>query len=450
MQWTSKTVLALATALLLAGSPAVTAQQQPPIPPPDARFKADILLVVAHPDDDTAVSTYLARAVYDEHKRVAVIFTTRGNSGPNGVGHEQSKALADIRETEGRHSLAARGINNVWFLGGADVPTQDVLHSLEVMGHGAALEEAVRLVRLTRPDVILTWLPAYVAGENHGDHQASGVIATEAFDMANDPVAFAEQLEAPRQPRGISNYGEGLHPWQPKKLYYFSDTTQPGFLSHRGPVYLASDRSAAKGMLYSEINHIAWQNYATQIDFDQKTVDYFCDQPDRLLLGKSMVPANPTADVWENAEMPARAATPATPAATPTGLTMVFGGPWHFYQQFYAAHQLAPLEGLVPPATALGTDRQLWVPLLLENHTAQVQDVTLQSKIPAGWKEFTGPGVYHLQPGESYPVQVFLIAPPEDSKPANPVTLAWTATANGEPVAALQLAAFLEFDGVGQ
>jgi len=68
-----------------------------------------------------------------------------------------------------------------------------VLHSLETWGHGASLEQVVRLVRLTRPEVILTWLPVYVAGENHDDHQAAGVLATEAFDLSGDPVAFAEQ-----------------------------------------------------------------------------------------------------------------------------------------------------------------------------------------------------------------------------------------------------------------
>jgi len=40
------------------------------------------------------------------------------------------------------------------------------------------LAQIVRLVRLTRPDVVLTWLPLYVAGENHADHQAASVIAT--------------------------------------------------------------------------------------------------------------------------------------------------------------------------------------------------------------------------------------------------------------------------------
>src|SRR4051812_30678327 len=172
----------LALVVLFSVQSFVRAQVQPPIPHPDERYKADILVVVAHPDDDTAVSTYLARAVFDEGKRVAVVFTTRGNSGPNAVGMEQSKALSDVREMEARRSLAERGITNVWFLRGQDTPTQDVLHSLETLGHGEALEETVRLVRLTRPEVIMTWMPAYVAGENHGDHQASGIVAIEAFD----------------------------------------------------------------------------------------------------------------------------------------------------------------------------------------------------------------------------------------------------------------------------
>src|SRR6201996_57279 len=180
----------------------------PPIPKPDDRYKADILLVVAHPDDDTGILNYIARASLDQHKRVSVIFTTRGNGGGNSVGVEQAKAMADEREMEARHSLALSGISNIWFLRGSDTPTQDVLHSLETLGHGEALDEVVRLIRLTRPEVILTWMPGYVAGENHGDHQASSVVANEAFDMAGNPVAFPEQLDAPRKTQGIANYGE--------------------------------------------------------------------------------------------------------------------------------------------------------------------------------------------------------------------------------------------------
>jgi LmbE family N-acetylglucosaminyl deacetylase len=226
--------------LLTAALSQAGAQRLSAVPAPDDRYKADILLVIAHPDDETNVSTYLWKAVLEEGKRVAIVFTTRGDTGGNSVGMEQSKALADIREIEARHSLAAHGITNVWFLQGHDTPTQDVLHSLETLGHGKAIDDVARIVRLTRPEVILTWLPAYVDGENHGDHQAAAVVATEAFDLSGNPTAFPEQITAPRERLSIMNYGEGLHPWQAKKLYFFSDATHPEFLSHYGPPYLAT------------------------------------------------------------------------------------------------------------------------------------------------------------------------------------------------------------------
>ena len=96
------------------------------------------------------------------------------------------------REIEGRRAADEFGITNVWFLNGPDTPGQDVLRSLETWNHGTALDQTIRLVRLTRPEVIMTWLPDYVAGENHGDHQAAGVLATEAFDLAGDPTVFPD------------------------------------------------------------------------------------------------------------------------------------------------------------------------------------------------------------------------------------------------------------------
>src|SRR6266446_2997138 len=223
----------------------------PPNPPSDDRYKADILLIVAHPDDDSLAAPYLAKAIYEEHKHVSVIYGTRGNSGGNSVGNEQAKSLGAVREIEGRRALASMGILDVWFLNSPDTPGQDVLHSLETWGHGASLEQVVRLVRLTRPEVILTWLPLYVAGENHDDHQAAGVLATEAFDIAANPVVFSEQLEAPRDHSSINNYGEGLRPWQPKKIYYFSDATHFEFLEGRGPKYATNTVSPSKGKTYA-------------------------------------------------------------------------------------------------------------------------------------------------------------------------------------------------------
>lgn len=162
----------------------------------DERYKVDILIVVAHPDDEGAATPYLARAI-DEGKRVAVVYGTRGSSGANEAGGEQAAALGEIREIEARRADAVLGIDKVWFLGGKDTASQDVLQSLANWDHGIALENLVRLVRLTRPEVILTFLPGTFIGEDHGDHQAAGVLATEAFDLAGDPTVFPEQVAAP-------------------------------------------------------------------------------------------------------------------------------------------------------------------------------------------------------------------------------------------------------------
>src|ERR1700751_4953010 len=95
------------------------AQEAKPLSLPDERYKADILLVVAHPDDEGAATPYLARAI-DEGKRVAVVYGTRGSSGANEAGAEQATALGEIREIEARRANAVLGIDKVWFLGGKD------------------------------------------------------------------------------------------------------------------------------------------------------------------------------------------------------------------------------------------------------------------------------------------------------------------------------------------
>jgi LmbE family N-acetylglucosaminyl deacetylase len=191
----------------------------------------------------TSRPSYLAKAIFDEHKRVAVVFGTRGNGGGNALGQEQAAALASIREIEGRRALNYLGVSNVWFLDGPDTPGQDVLRSLETWDHGRSLGRLVRLLRLTRPSVIAAWLPAYPAGENHGDHQAAAVLATEAFDLAGDPTQYPEQVTPPRNARGISNLTEGLHPWHAQRLYFFSDASHFDFLKNQGPEFSATSTS---------------------------------------------------------------------------------------------------------------------------------------------------------------------------------------------------------------
>jgi hypothetical protein len=48
------------------------------------------------------------------------------------------------------------------------IPSQNVLESLANWHQGQVEEELVRMVRLTRPEVIISWMPGFFVGENYG------------------------------------------------------------------------------------------------------------------------------------------------------------------------------------------------------------------------------------------------------------------------------------------
>lgn len=365
---------------------------------PDPRFKADILLVVAHPDDESLVAAFLAREIYDHHKRVAVVYATRGNAGDNAVGPEQADALADVREIEGRTAVASLGIANVWFLSGQDTPGQNLLQSLGAWGHGQCLDQLVRLVRLTRPSVILTWLPDFVTGENHGDHQASGVLATEAFDQAGDPTAFPEQLAPARDGAYYPPHTGVLRPWQPEKLYFF-DNRYDRLPSGWGPVYSSTEVSPSRHVSYGMIAAQELTFHQTQgglqVEAMIKNGTLSSVQgPDSLLapiqltLGKSLVKSGVTDDVFagiqpDGIEYQAPIAAPAPPARK---ARMEIGDPWAFYHLFWRAHGLDRLMNLVPLEISIPPGSVLKIPLVVEDPRDGGFDLKLAVQAPDGWQ----------------------------------------------------------------
>lgn len=381
-------LLCLAGSLLLHADTSIN-------PPPDARFKVDLLVVVAHPDDETEIGAYLARAIFDEKKRVAVVFGTRGNSGGNAEGQEQAGALGAIREIEAREALAHFGVMKVWFLNGLDTPGQDVLDSLETWNHGDSLGRLVRLIRLTRPSVIATWLPDWAAGENHGDHQAAGVIATESFDLAGDPTAFPEQLAAPRNRDDINNLTEGLYAWQPEKIYYFSDAAHTDFMNGKGPEYSATDQSPSRHVSYAKLAAEECSYHLTQGDTGQtarnalnKNDLHMFEQPVKFIFGKSYVKSSVTGDLFRGVE-PYGIPFERAPGYTPPRLTspvVELGGPWHFYRQFWQAHGLEDLSNLVAPEIMAKYASLLVIPVMIENPTEKRINVAFSVDLPEGWK----------------------------------------------------------------
>jgi LmbE family N-acetylglucosaminyl deacetylase len=428
-----------------------TLAAETPKPPttiqPDDRLKADVLLVVAHPDDETGVSAYLAKLL-DQHKRVAAVYLTRGEAGHNNMGTERATSLGVVREMELRQAMSKLGIENVWFLDGLDTPGQNVLQSLGRWHHGAALEQVVRMVRLTRPEVIITWMPAVFIGENHGDHQASGVLATEAFDIAGDPSVFPSELAGPV--RTNETLLEDLRPWQPKKIYYYSDAQDQDFKG-TGPLLQVSEISPTRKVPYSLIAMQAFGSHLTQY---RKYIETFStldepaqlakaktdwSDPIQLTFGKSNVGGAPNDDVFSGITAAPIGFVPHAAEKTEphSGISMELAGPWGFYDVFRPAHGLQRLPKADVPEIAIAAGATLQIPLMLRNNTAATKEITVSLTAPDGWTDPTGSGRYTIPAGGSASVSAAITSPKSTEK--SPDDIVCRAEADGQNVGTIKL-----------
>ena len=169
---------------------------------------ASILYMAAHPDDEnTRLISYFENNL---HARTAYLSLTRGDGGQNLIGTEIGSAIGILRTQE---LLAARDIDGgeQFFTRAVDFGySKSADESFDKWGRENILRDAVWVIRNFRPDVIVTrFPPTNYAG--HGHHEASAIVAEEAFDLAADPKAFPEQLEY-------------VDTWQTKRLYFNTST----------------------------------------------------------------------------------------------------------------------------------------------------------------------------------------------------------------------------------
>jgi LmbE family N-acetylglucosaminyl deacetylase len=163
-----------------------------------------VLVVGAHPDDeDTTLLALVARGLGGE---AAYLSLSRGEGGQNLIGPELGPGLGLIRSQE---LLAARRVDGArqYFTRAYDFGyTRSLDETLERWPHEVLLEDAVRVVRRFRPQVIVSVFPPD-ARAGHGQHQAAGLVGGEVYELAGDPAAFPELAR------------EGLAPWRPRALY---------------------------------------------------------------------------------------------------------------------------------------------------------------------------------------------------------------------------------------
>lgn len=206
-------VLAILTALLLAPVPASAqlAEETGTVATGLLLRQLDgvkrVLMIAAHPDDeDTSFLATLSRGWGAE---TAYLSLTRGDGGQNLIGPELWEGLGIVRTGE---LLAARRLDGgrQFFTRAFDYGySKSADEALSLWPRDELLEDVVWVVRKYRPHVIVSVFSG-TPRDGHGQHQAAGIMAREAFEAAADPNRFPEQLEL------------GVEAWAPDKLYMSS------------------------------------------------------------------------------------------------------------------------------------------------------------------------------------------------------------------------------------
>ena len=166
-----------------------------------------VLFVGAHPDDEASLLSTFGQWRENHGVRTGVATITRGEGGGNAVGPEEGPALGLVREGEERRAVGRLGVTDVYNLDEPDLYyTVSAPLTEYAWKHDDVLGKLVRVVRQTRPEVVVTMDPAPTPG-NHGNHQYAARLALEAYRLAADPAAFSEQIT-----------GEGLGPWSVRRM----------------------------------------------------------------------------------------------------------------------------------------------------------------------------------------------------------------------------------------
>ena len=173
----------------------------------------------AHPDDEN--NGLLVMLNRGQGYRTALATATRGNGGQNEIGPEIFEALGVLRTGELAALHRFDGAEQ-YFTRAVDFGYSfSIEETFEKWGREEITADYVRLIRMIRPDVIITLPPTGNAGGQH--HMASAVITRDAYKLAGDPAKFPEQIK------------DGLRPWQPRKLYHSAGFGFPGEPPHDRP-----------------------------------------------------------------------------------------------------------------------------------------------------------------------------------------------------------------------
>ncbi len=184
------------------------------------RTRASLALVVAHPDDeDGGMLVWETRGV---GARAIQLTLNRGEGGQNEMSADTYDAMGLVRTQELLQAGRYYGVDQYWTRAIDYGFSKTREEALDKWGHDRVLADVVRVIRMTRPLVVMSVFTGNPT-DGHGNHQVAGQMVQEAYVAAGDPTKFPEQLQ------------EGLRPWSPLKVYArspFFDITKDGMYDY--------------------------------------------------------------------------------------------------------------------------------------------------------------------------------------------------------------------------
>jgi len=94
------------------------------------------------------------------------------------------------------------------------------------------------------------------------------------------------------------------------------------------------------------------------------------------------------------------------------GVSIEIGGPWAFYEDFRAAHDLPDLPKAAVPEIAVAAGSTLQLPVVLRNDDTTPAEITLSTILPDGWVLKNSLPHYSLAPGDVAPLEIEVTTAP--------------------------------------
>ncbi len=171
-----------------------------------------VLVITAHPDDVDFGAGGTVATLTKLGVEVTYCITTDGHQGGEDASISREE-MRKIRRVEQSAAGKILGVNTIHYLGKDD---GSIMPSLSLR------EEFVRVIRMAKPDILITQSPERNWARmpaSHPDHMAVGEVAVQAvYPDARNQFAFPHLLK------------EGLEPWNVPKIWVMSHHSPTRFL----------------------------------------------------------------------------------------------------------------------------------------------------------------------------------------------------------------------------